>query len=76
MELWEAPLSNSALADVAPNETEPYEQKVTKHLEQRLAAKMQKIAPIYLVFYATIVLLFSFLEKLEVLEVGGYVCHI
>ena len=56
--------------------TAPYQQKVAKHLEQRLGAKMQKIAPICLVFYATIVLLFSFIEKFEVLEVGGYVCHI
>ena len=49
--------------------TETYEQKATKYLKQKLKAKMQKIS--CLNFYATVVPYFSFLEKIEVLEVGG-----
>ena len=77
MKLWEAPLYSRTLANTALNEihafTATYEQKATKHLEQKLNVKMQNfflciLAPIFFqLWFSNLV----FLEKLEVLKVVG-----
>ena len=64
MKLWEAPLSSSILADIAPNKTYSYRSLCTEgHKTPGKETKTKNEVKFYLYFYATLVPLFRFLGK-------------